>query len=279
MFILMDIFNFSYTCSQLNLPLCSIFDYPLSKYTSRSTTHSTFRISSITTILLILSSIICTLRIITNVRKQYTGIGRKEMIIFCNIYIAAISLDMFLISDILHTFISQEMIKVILATQLGFVNGCFFTILFGNLLSTSFFSTRFISNSMIVRIFSFLYCAASMALFLLFIKQKNGMAIFILLFAVNFCFSFFYYLIQLIKLKERKAEIWAFGTLTIALLFLLLAMIPMFFGTFYITILCEAYLDGLFFLHLFCFCTVVMLHKFWLSICDNEAECTSLLLE
>lgn len=75
-----------------------------------------------------------------------------------------------------------------------------------------------------------------------------------------------------------KLEIWVTGTLNIATLFMIIAIINLCVGGYFISWLSNGYLDSLFFFHLFSFCTVVMIHKYWLSICNDEAECTFLVM-
>ncbi|EQB61631.1 putative glucose na cotransporter [Vairimorpha apis BRL 01] len=64
---------------------------------------------------------------------------------------------------------------------------------------------------------------------------------------------------------------------SIAFTFFMLSVVFLVVGSHLIAILTDKYLDNLFFYNLFVFCAVVMVHKFWLSVCDYEVEC--LLLE
>lgn len=90
---------------------------------------------------------------------------------------------------------------------------------------------------------------------------------------VNLGLVVIFMIFQFFMLKKLKTDIWAYGTLLIGFVFFLFSVVTMFFGSVFVAFLSDRYLDGLFFYHLFVFCAIIMMHKFWLSVCENEAEC------
>jgi hypothetical protein len=95
-------------------------------------------------------------------------------------------------------------------------------------------------------------------------------------FGLNTMSVIFYIMTQTGKLKKTNSDIWAYGLLSIIFLFYALSTVHMFVGAEIIAILTERNLDSLFFVSLFTFLMVMMVHKYWLSTCDFELECLSL---
>lgn len=81
---------------------------------------------------------------------------------------------------------------------------------------------------------------------------------------------------QISKLRKINSDIWAYGILGIIFMFYVLFIAQTFVAADVIGVVSERNLDSLFFISLFMFMMVMMIHKYWLSTCDFELECLSL---
>ncbi|KAG0442274.1 Chitin synthase export chaperone [Dictyocoela muelleri] len=273
----MEVINLDHTCYLLNLPICRLVKPTNTPFTSRGISILNLYIPSLANLCLILIISICVIRLIINTKKMYSGIGRNELSFFFYLYLSLNIIELLLLSDVLLN-IQPKLFKMLVPFELSIMNTCFFSLLLGNFLSTTFMRMKFLSPLNILRFLSAAYSTGFVVLFFYLVKLKNCVLIFAFTFGVNVFIAFLYYLKQLVSIKSLNLEIWVFWTLNIALAFFMLTGLPLFIGGEILAWLTNGYLDGLFFFHLFGFCTVVMIHKYWLSICSDEAECTFLIM-
>lgn len=268
----------NHVCSQTELPLCKILSKSPTEFVSRSYTIGRIRICSPSTLILLITVFLCTLRMINSVKFHYSAVGRKEMRTFFYIYIASILLDMLLISKL---FVSgNELIyTILLATQLALTNTCIFCLLIGSVTTLYMISYSFLSGSTITAIFSFAYFMTILPLIYFALSLRNHELFFIIVFALNGALILAYLYLQFHTMKILNTEVWAYGTVFLSFVFFIMAIVPLFYGCSLIALLTERYFDGLFCFHLFIFCAIMMIHKFWLSICENESECTPLIVK
>ncbi|KAF7682957.1 Chitin synthase export chaperone [Astathelohania contejeani] len=271
----MDILNMTQTCKEMDLPICRVLKNSVPLYTARPLEILSLRIYSPATILLLCFTIISTLWIIPKVNKHYSAIGRKELMMFFYLYIISAMLEMVLISNLLDS-VNSGLIIYLISLQISFANSAFFCLFVGAVTANIFLGGVGIASLVIVRIATAIYFLVSLAVIFSSLIEKNSIIIFGATFIVNGMFAIAYVLVQSLRLINMDAEVWAYGTLGIAFLFFCLGVIPMFYGSKYIAYVSERYLDGVFFFHLFIFSSILMIHKFWLSTCENEAECTDL---
>lgn len=269
----MDVMNLDHTCYLVNLPVCRLIKSASTPFTSRGISVYKLYIPALANLILIGVIIVCLVRLIINTKCNYAGIGRNELSFFFFVYFFLNIIELLLLSDIL-LHIRPVFFKKLVPFELAAMNTCFFSLLAGNMLSTTFMRMKYLSNLNILRLLSIGYFSGFVFLFSHLISVRDGTLIFASTFGVNAVLSFVYYAIQLSAIKNQNMEIWVFWTLTIALIFLLLTALPLFVGGKILAWLTNGYLDGLFFFHLFGFCTVVMIHKYWLAICSDEAECS-----
>lgn len=274
----MDILNLKHTCTELELPLCKILHDTPTEYAGRTTKILATRISTPYTLMLLITMVIFTIRMLKSVNTHYSGVGRKEMKTFFYLYMTAIILDIFLISNVLE-FLGKDLHLILVCIQLGFVGTSIFCLFVGSVTTVWMFTYARFSSTVVTRVLSTAYFIVLVSGLYITLITKNSIVFVSLIFAINMLWLFCYTCFQLYMMRQIGSEVWAYGTLFIAGVFFATGCIPLFFGCKYIAILTERYLDGLFFLHLFYFCAIIMIHKFWLSVCEDEVECTALLIK
>ncbi|TBU09098.1 catalytic subunit of chitin synthase III [Hamiltosporidium magnivora] len=271
----MDILNLNHTCSEINLPLCKVLKDTPCGYTGRSLPVFGTNLNTFFTIIILLAAMFCTFRMIKGANKKYSAVGRKEMVTFFYMYLATISLETVLVSGVLK----KNVLVYLTSLQLSFANSTVFCLFIGGLTSTSLVDIGLLKSILIVRVVTFVYFVTSIVVIYMFLMAKNSFIICFFTFILNLGLAFLYLILQVLKLIRLDAEVWAYGTLIISALFFMSGILPLFFGSEYIALLSDRYLDGLFFFHLFIFCGIIMIHKYWLSVCENEAECISLIVK
>ncbi|ELA45985.1 hypothetical protein VCUG_02518 [Vavraia culicis subsp. floridensis] len=258
----MDIANLDHTCSQINLPYCRYIDKP-AYYPARNYMIMDYRLHSLCTLVLLMVLIMSLVRLHVNIRKKYIAYARDELMLICDIYLAHLVLEFVLVLELFKS-------RLILTVQLSLINAGTFTLILLCIFCTAL---NLIHSYAIVRVLAVAYFAASLIFFLLFLN--NTVLVFL-----NFIFNLFLVLlfvfVQLFKLVSSRAEVWSFGNLFISVLFLAMSVLVLFVGNNVICFVCEGYLDGLFVFHIFLFLSFLMLHKYWLSTCDKEVECTAI---
>ncbi|KAM0673711.1 Chitin synthase [Gurleya vavrai] len=273
----MSFFNLKYTCTEIELPFCRILHDTPTEFAGRTTKILKTNINTPYTCILLVSILMCTLRMLKSVNTHYSGVGRKEMKAFFYLYLFAISLDILLISNIIGIF-GNDVYLIMTVLQLGIVCTSIFCLFVGSVTTVWMFTYARFSSTAVTRLLSAFYFVLIVPALYITLLQKNREIFCAIVFAANLFLLFSYMCFQLYMMRQIGSEVWAYGTLFIAFLFFCAGCVPLFFGCRYIAFLSERYLDGLFFLHLFFFCAIIMIHKFWLSICEDEVECTALLI-
>lgn len=268
--------NMDHTCDEVNLPLCRIIKDTQCNYTSRKGSLGISEVSSPAAVALLSVALLCSLRLLLNTKRHYAAVGRKELVLFFYLYIGALSIDILLISGI---ELDQYVYIYLTTMQLSLTNTAIFALFLGGLTSVALPNVGLLKSIIVLRISSFAYFLICGSLILSSLISKSGAILFFTLLIANLLISVLYVISQLVLLIRSNSEVWAYGTLSIAICFFSLGSAVLFYGSEHIAMLSERYLDGLFFFHLFMFCTIIMVHKYWLSICDFEAECASLVIE
>ncbi|EPR78347.1 Chitin synthase III catalytic subunit protein [Spraguea lophii 42_110] len=265
----MDIFTLDHTCNELRLSLCSALNKPISPYCTRTFEIFSYKVENVSTVLLLLSLIVVVIRIIYQIKKHYSAVGRKEFMLFFYYYLSFLILDIFL----LHTKQPVPLNYILTAISLGLANTCIFILLVCGLVSTAFVGGEFLYSDIFIRIISFLYFILLSGVYYVGFQSQQSLLIFLLLIPLNGLWIFIYFVVQIIKMKLMNAEIWAYGTLMISFIFYTISIIPFFSSSYLIVYLTDSYIDGIFFIHLFTFSAIMMIHKYWLSVCTSDIEC------
>lgn len=194
----MDFFDMTHTCSLINLPLCKILKSKATPFTSRGITIFKTYIPSVPTLSLIMIEILGTIRMIINTNQNYSGIGRKEMVLFFYNYLFLNIFEFLLISEIVLNY-SLYFYKLAICIELSLLNSCFFCLFLGSILSMSFIKFKLIDSLNMLRIFTLFYFLGCFGIFYIFLELQNGLLIFISLIGVNLIISCFYYFTQLLE--------------------------------------------------------------------------------
>ncbi|KAF9760939.1 Chitin synthase export chaperone [Nosema granulosis] len=264
-----------YICTQIDFPLCRFVSKEACKGMCRSEMIREARINSPTVLILLTVIIGLTTRMIKHVQNLCASIGRAEMSLFFTLYNLSNVLSLVLMS--LRHRLNERLMLLCTTAQLVFANSCIFSLLVGAI-TMDIFVTKFgLESTTILYLSVSIYGFINTIVIFFGLAIKEPISIFVLVFCCNLVFVYAYFILQVKKLNYNKGEIWAYGTLFLALVCFMISSMPIFIGSEMISILTDKYLDNLFFHQLFLFCAVVMIHKFWLSVYDYEVE--SYLLE
>lgn len=264
-------------CSEMDLPFCRVLETQPCNYASRTTKLLRIHIYSPSTLILLFTMIFCTIRMLQNVKHHYSAIGRKEMKSFFYLYLTSTIVDTVLISRVVP--LSPNVILLLVTMQLALASTTLFCLLVGSVTTLYMFTYHVFSGDVVTNVLSTAYLLVITPIIYTILIGKNWELFFVIVFLLNFLLVIAYVFFQFHTLKSLNTEIWAYGTLLIGFVFFIIGIIPLFYGSEFIAQLSERYLDGLFFFHLFIFCAIIMIHKFWLSICECESECTPLFVK
>lgn len=272
----MSILNLDHTCAEVDLPLCRVIKSQACRYTSRKGSIGIMDVQSPSTVILLMVALLCSLRLLVNTKRHYAAIGRKELVLFFYMYIGCLAIDTVLISGV---ELDKNAYTYLTTMQLSLASTALFSLFVSGITSVVFSDIGMFKSIVVVRVLSFAYFLVIGACTLAGLVSKNGMLLFFVHFVLNFIVSMCYIVSQLVLLAKNDSEVWAYGTLSVAAMFFVPAVTVLLYGAKHVAYLSERYLDGLFVFHLFMFCTIIMVHKYWLSTCDFEAECASLVLD
>lgn len=260
-----------YVCSQIDFSLCRFISKEVCKGMCRTEMMGDAKINSPTVVILLALILGLTVRMIRHVQNLCSSIGRLEMTLFFTLYSLANILEMVLLS--LRHRLSGRLFLIFTTAHLVLTNSCFFSLLVGALTMEMYIGKWGMESSGLLYLSTSIYAFISTIVIFFGLVLREPISILVMVFCCNLVFVYSYFILQIKKLNRNKAEIWAYGTLTIALFCFILSIFPIFIGSEIISILTDKYLDNLFFHQLFLFCAVVMVHKYWLSVCDYEVEC------
>lgn len=260
-----------YVCSQIDFPMCRFISKEVCKGTCKTEMINQAKINSPFLLLLLFLILGLTVRMLNHVQNLCSSIGRKEMTLFFGLYCLANITEIILIA--MKHRLNEGSMLILTSAQLILTNTCFFTLLVGSFTMEMYVGKWGMESSTILYLLASAYCFLNTIVIFFSLFLRIAVPVFVMAFCFNLIFGYFYFIIQIRKLNKNNAEIWAYGTLTIGLFCFMISIIPIFVGSELVSILTSKYLDNLFFQHLFLFCSVVMVHKFWLSVCDYEVEC------
>lgn len=258
----------SHTCSQINLPICKIINEDGCLHRARSFEMPFFVLHNPSTVVFLICALLCAIHFYKATNRHYAALGRKEFALFFQVYILCILLDIFLVATEIKN-------SLLITLEFCLSSSATFTLFLGGLTPVFFLDIGVFKGIFILRISLFIYF--TVITFLITVIPLGILVFLICL--ISALFVILYGLSQLFLLIKNNAEVWAYGTLSVAASFFVLGALFLIFGSDLICFICERYLDGLFFFHLLMFCSVIMVHKYWLSVCDFEAECAPLIKE
>lgn len=263
----------AYICSEVNIPICKVLKLEPTKYASEEKSLFGLGLNAPYTIALLVVSILCACRMIRHVNSLYASIGRGEMRSIFSFYIVSSTLQVILLGFEEH--VNLVVFQFLTVLQTSIQSTMFFALFAAGFTIDRIYGIFGMKSATFMRILAFIYFIVISSFVSLFCTVGNEFVI-IMLFAINMLSLLFYVLVQMSKLKKTNSDIWAYGILAIIFAVFVLSNIHMFVGAMPIAILSERNLDNLFFVSLYTFMLVMMVHKYWLSTCDFELECLSL---
>lgn len=270
----MDILNLNRTCSEVNLPLCKAINKANCKYTGRCGDISIIKIQSPMTTILLLIVLLSGARMMKNTKRHYAAVGRKEFVLFIYMYLSAILVELVLATE--STLLAPYLPHLV-TMQLTLSSTALFVLLLGGITPHVFITIGFFKSIVVLKILSLVYFIVHGSLVSFSISAGNDVMLFVVQFVGCLVMAVLFIATQLFILYTNDAEIWAYGTLTIAAVFFALSGVVLLWGGYYIAYVSERYMDSFFFFHLAVFSSALMVHKYWLSICDFEVETAALM--
>lgn len=262
-----------YICSEVDFPVCKVLDLETTKYKSTSATILMVKIQSPYTFLALIITIGCAFRMISHVNSLYASIGRGEMRTLFILYIISNMLQLPVLC--LGHYIHDKIFMFLTVCQISFYSTLLFGLFASGITIDRIYGIFGMKSSTFMRIFTSIYFAIISSFVFLCSSIKNEFIISIM-FIINSISLIFYLSFQMKKLKRIKSDVWAFGVLGIIFLFFLLSTLHTLVGSSIVAELSERNLDSMFFVTVYNFFMIMMVHKYWLSTCDFELECLSL---
>lgn len=262
-------------CSQVNLTMCKVLKIEPTIYGAFDTTYFSLYVHSPYTLALLVITVLCALRMIAHVDSLYSSIGRGEMKTFFYLYIASNSLLM--MSLCFERIFEESFLKGMNILQASLQSTMFFSLLAGGITIDKIYGImgmksvnfmRILCMGYFVLVFTFVYIFTS-------IKHKELITI---LMSIDIASVVMYIVIQANKLKKNNGDIWGFGVLGVTFMFFVMSVAHACTAASIVASLSERNLDNMFFVIMYTFLVVMMSHKFWLSTCDFEQECLTLII-
>lgn len=262
-----------YICSQVDFPICKALSIEPTKYASAEKSLGGAEFRSPYTLALLLVTTLCAVRMITHINSLYASIGRGEMRTFFGLYIFANVLQLLLIG--FENYLLGPLYMFITIIQTSLQSTMYFALFTAGITIDRIYGIFSMKSSVFMIVLTSIYLMIISSFVFMCCTIGNEYVI-IITFSINIMSLIFYIFLQISKLKRTNSEIWSYGILAIIFLFCALATAHMFTGADLIALLTERNLDNLFFINLYSFIMIMMVHKYWLSTCDFELECLAL---
>lgn len=262
-----------YICSEVNFPVCKVLDLEQTKYVSEEKAPLGFTINSPYTVALLLISVLCVIRMIAHVDSLYASIGRGEMKTIFSVYAISNTLQLVIVG--FGKYFNDQIILFLTVLQVSLASTVFFSLFASGLTINRIYGILGMKSSTCMRLLVILFFSIFSSFIFLCCSTGNSQAILVYL-ITNTMSILSYILMQARVLSITRADIWNYGILAIILLCYIMTAIHTLVGASFIANISERNLDNLFFVTLFTFIMVMMVHKYWLSTYDFELECLSL---
>ncbi|KAI5185260.1 hypothetical protein NEHOM01_0718 [Nematocida homosporus] len=266
-----------FACSMVSLPVCSVlFQGSVhAKFPARAVSFGRVNLYSPYTILFLSMCIVMCVILINRTKKMYSYPARKEMLLFLRTYLATISLDLVLCFGIRgFSLLSRAFYAVVVSLQLGCLAASFvaafgtgYVWMFPKKLSSE-------CANMCRRNTLFALCFLT-GILLVCNLTSLGVGVFAIIFLLPAIMSFLFSFSQLAKLGALKVEIWNYGSILVVNMFMLLiGSTPLGLGAL-VVLISDRYIDGIFFMHLLGFLTVLKVYNLWCLDKEQEIECVN----
>ena len=262
-----------YICSQINFPICKSLEIEPTVYDAFETSFLTIKISAPYTLVLLLISIFCTMRMIEHVESLFSSIGRSEMKTIFYLYI--LSNTILTATLCFEKTFTASTLKFLNVLQASFMSTTFFALCVAGFTTEKIYGIFGLKSSTFMTTLCTIYFILASTFVQIFISIKNQELITILM--VFECIFLMSYLSSQSKnLRKHKGEIWGFVVLGVIFLFFILSKIHSLLAANLVADLSERNIDNMFMNICYTFLVIMMCHKFWLSTYDFELECLAI---
>ncbi|CAD26171.1 similarity to glucose/Na cotransporter [Encephalitozoon cuniculi GB-M1] len=257
-------------CSEAGFPMCEHLSDEVCKSTSRGFLLFKNKISSPTTVILLVMVVLSAVRMIRHVKALCSSVGRKEMLMFFYLYMGSAALEAVLVG--FKDFVSKRTHLFLTTIQITVYTSAFFSLFAGSITVDMFTGILGFRAVTLLKISAAIYSMVMGTVIFTGLSTSRKELVSAPFFALNLLFFFLYMVFQVRRLRKTDGEIWAYGTLTISAACFLTANTVSFVGSRPIGLLTDRYFDNLFFYHFFVLCAFIMIHKYWLSVYNYEVE-------
>ncbi|ADM11160.1 glucose/Na cotransporter-like protein [Encephalitozoon intestinalis ATCC 50506] len=257
-------------CSEASFPMCEHLSSEICKSTSRGFLFFKTKVSSPTTVILLIIALLSATRMIRHVKALCSSVGRKEMLVFFYLYLGSAALEAVLVGS--KEFISKHTHLFLTSIQLSLYTSAFFSLFVGSITVDMFTRIFGLGATTLLKISTGIYSVGIGTVIFTGLSTSSKELTSVPFFVLNPLFFFLYMIFQVKRLRKTDGEVWAYGTLIISTACFLIANTFSFLGSRVIGLMTDRYFDNLFFYHFFILCTFIMVHKYWLSVYNYEVE-------
>ena len=217
-----------------------------------------------------------TLIMIKHIKRKYTAVGRKEIVIFFYMYAACALLDLLLVCNLVP--IGSTTYSYFAAMYVASICTAFWILLLNGFVGfqwaedgtrRSLWSFRLsggvaFSISFIISLFTFDGIAG--------LGQATPLPLFIILYLFNAAAFLVYVGLQVVLVVKTLEDRWPLGDIFLGAFFFAAAQAISAFLSPHICKVTTHYVDGMFFSNLFVLLAVMMVFKYWDSITKDDLE-------
>ncbi|EOB11499.1 glucose/Na cotransporter, partial [Nosema bombycis CQ1] len=218
-----------YICSEIDFPFCRFVSKEVCKGMCRTEMINKTKLNSPALLCLIAIILGLTVRMMRHVQSLCSSIGRREMTLLFTSYSFANIIELVLVG-LRHT-LDRKLFMILTTLQLVFTNVAFFSLLVGAITMEMYAGKHGYESQTLLYIWISSYGFLSTLVIFVSLLLKTAVPILIMSFGLNLLFAYSYFILQIRKLNFNNAEIWAYGTLFIALACFMLSSIPIFVGS------------------------------------------------
>lgn len=275
--------SFNATCFEAPLPLCPLVGFPAGQ--GGVATNCYARNGELfgklvfmpSTLPVYLIALLMTGIMIWNVKRKYTAVGRKEMVIFFYLYLITTLLEFLLVSGAIPA--ANAVYPFMVAGHLALISATLSALLMNGFVGFQFiedgtprslWTIRLVAA--LVFVLTFFVAGATFQGWLGLFNKSKPIVLWIVYYVLNGAFVLIYAILQIILVINTLSTRWPVGDILLGTAFFGIAYssLSVFSGP-----VCDTsrhYIDGLFFATSFNLLAVLMVYKYWDSITKEDLE-------
>lgn len=268
--------DFEWICHQASLTVCPALGLGDPACYSRNIGMNSFLLFQPAVLAVALSAMVVTMIMIWHVRRKYTAVGRKEMVIFFYLFLLSVGLELLLMTGILP--MPPSVYKIFAAAHVAAITATCFI-----LLMNGFVGFQWAEDGTNLSVWMFRIAAIAVGAVAYFIaictfhgalgfSRQNPIVLYIILFIFNGAALLVYFVLQMFLVLCTLNDMWPLGNLLLGALFLAMGMISMLLFSNHICQFAQHYVDGMFLGSSFVLLSVMMVYKYWDSITTEDLE-------